>query len=106
MCNCLNFHLVSWQMISLSHSFKSYDTCSLALTKYKFKTSCLKKCQVDINFYCLKNPNPKLFSVKNTVKPRNSRNLWVHYFAISTTKVQLFWETEQKGDKNTINVVN
>ena len=93
-------------MISLSHSFKSYDTCSLALTKYKFKTSCLKKCQVDINFYCLKNPNPKLFSVKNTVKPRNSRNLWVQYFAISTTKVQLFWETEQKGDKNTINVVN
>ena len=78
----------------------------LALTQYEFKTPCVKKRQVDINFYCLNNPNPKLFSVKTTVKPLNCRNLWVRSFAMSTTKVQLFWETEQKGDKNTIKVIN
>ena len=36
--------------------------------------------------------------------PLNSGNLWVHYFAMSTTKVQLFWKTEQKEGKNTIKV--
>ena len=36
--------------------------------------------------------------------PLNSGNLWVHDFAMSTTKVQLFRETEQKEDKNTIKV--
>ena len=59
---------------------------------------------MDINFYRFKNPNPKLLNFKTTVKLLNSRNLWVHYFAMSSTKVQLLWETEQKGDKNTIKV--
>ena len=59
---------------------------------------------MDVNFYRFKNPNPKLFNVKTTVKPLKSRNLWVHYFAMSATKVQLIWETEKKGDKNTIKV--
>ena len=59
---------------------------------------------MDINFYRFKNPKPKLLNFKTTVKLLNSRNLWVHYFAMSSTKVQLLWETEQKGDKNAIKV--
>ena len=57
-----------------------------------------------INFYRFQNPNPKLFNVQTTVISLNSRNLWVHYFAMPTTKVRLFRETEQKRDKNTIKV--